>query len=454
MAITKIWPVKSRLDTSLRYIGNPEKTSLRFDMEAMEGVVRYIENDDKTENCVYVEAFNCSKENAFNTMIKTQERFGKRNRKNGVLAYHLVQSFKDFETTPETAHQCGVELVNKLFSDRYETVLATHLDKDNLHNHIIINAVSFIDGKKYRRNFKDYFIDIRKTSDEICRNHCLTVIDKPKNRGMQYAEWKAFNEDKPTIRGQVREELDEIIKSSYTMKDFWRILKEREYVVHRRGENIKYTSVIPPFGKRPVRLDNLGEQYTEKAIFERIKTARNGIRTASPTELPKKKYRYKGSFQNIKHKKLKGFQALYFSYLYLFKKIRRKQTPQRVSFFMREELIKLERYQKQFRYIFSHDIETGEQLQLLQKSQENRIDELVIQRKNLYAERNDENCGQVKEKAAEINKELQNLRTDVKMCKAIFKDAYSIAEKKLQAKELQKQAYREMIKDEHKRRSR
>lgn len=121
---------------------------------------------------------------------------------------------------------------------------------------------------------------------------------------------------------------------------------------------------------------------------------------------------------------------------------------------MREELIKLERYQKQFRYIFSHDIETGEQLQLLQKSQENRIDELVIQRKNLYAERNDENCGQVKEKAAEINKELQNLRTDVKMCKAIFKDAYSIAEKKLQAKELQKQAYREMIKDEHKRRSR
>ena len=75
MAITKIWPVKSRLDTSLRYIGNPEKTSLRFDMEAMEGVVRYIENDDKTEKYVYVEAFNCSNENAFKIMIKTQERF-------------------------------------------------------------------------------------------------------------------------------------------------------------------------------------------------------------------------------------------------------------------------------------------------------------------------------------------------------------------------------------------
>lgn len=452
MAITKIWSVKSRLDTSLNYITNPEKTILKPDIEAIDGVIKYIENRDKTESCAFVRAFNCSSKNAFKNMIETQERFGKTKRKNGVLAYHLVQSFKDFETTPEVAHQCGIELVEKLFSDKYEAVLATHLDKDHLHNHILINAVSFVDGKKYRRNFKDYFIDIRKTSDEICREHCLSVIDKPKNKGMQYAEWKAFNENKPTIRGQMREELDEIIKSSYTMKEFWKILKERGYVVYRKGANIKYTSIIPPFGKRPVRLDNLGEQYTEAAIFERIKTARNGIRTASPAELPKKKYRFKGSFKNMKRKKLKGFQALYFKYLYLFKKIRRKQTPQRVSFFMREELIKLDRYQKQFRFVFSHNIETGAQFQSYQKQQEDKIDELVIRRKNLYAERNDENCEEIKEKVSEVNAELQSLRKDIRMCKAIFKDAYRISEKKLQAELLQ--AEREVSRNEHKRRSR
>ena len=271
MAITKIWSVKSRLDTSLNYITNPEKTNVKPDIDAIEGVIQYIENKDKTEECKYVRAFNCSKDNAFDRMIQTQDSFGKRKRKNGVVAYHLVQSFKEFETTPEIAHQCGIELIEKLFADKYEVVLATHINHNHLHNHILINAVSFKDGKKYRRSFKDYFIDIRKTSDEICREHCLSVIEKPQHRGMHYAEWKALNEGKPTIRGQVREELDEIIKSSYTMQIFWKELKQRGYVVHRKGENIKYTSIIPPFGKRPIRLDKLGAKNLAAIIMALVK---------------------------------------------------------------------------------------------------------------------------------------------------------------------------------------
>lgn len=152
MAITKIWSVKSRLNKCLNYITNPEKTNIQPDIDAIEGVIQYIENKDKTEDCKYVKAFNCSKDNAFDRMIQTQDSFGKRKRKNGVVAYHLVQSFKDFETTPEMAHQCGIELIEKLFADKYEVVLATHTDHKHLHNHILINAVSFKDGKKYRRS--------------------------------------------------------------------------------------------------------------------------------------------------------------------------------------------------------------------------------------------------------------------------------------------------------------
>ena len=117
-------------------------------------------------------------------MIETQEFSGKSGRKNGILAFHLIQSFKDFETTSEAAHKCGKKLVEKLFADKYETVIATHLDHDHLHNHIIINAVSYVDGHKYRNSYKDYFHDIREISDKICVENCLSVIDNPIKAGV------------------------------------------------------------------------------------------------------------------------------------------------------------------------------------------------------------------------------------------------------------------------------
>ena len=454
MAITKIWSVKSRLDISLKYIANPDKTSIQPNIEAVEGVIKYIKNNDKTEQCKYVKAYNCTVDKAFSEMMETQEFFGKAGRKNSVLAYHLVQSFKDFETTPEIAHKCGLELAERLFADKYEVVVATHLDHKHLHNHIIINAVSYLDGYKYRNNFKDYFIDIRGISDQICIENCLSVIEHPKHRGMHYGEWLALKEGRPTIRGSIRRDIDEIIKCSYTMEQFWQNLKKRGFVVHRKGPNIKYTSIIAPNAKRPMRLDNLGEGYSEAEILERIIATRNGIITAAPSEMPKKQYKFRGSLKNVKGKKLKGFMALYFHYLYLFKKIQRKQTPQRVSFFMREEMIKFDRYQKQFKFLFSHDIETGEQLQKYQQSKEAEIDILITQRKKLYDDKTSENCDEVKEKAKAINTELNKLRKEIRLCKAIFKDSYKIAEKKRQAMALQEQADKELMKDEHKRRSR
>ena len=454
MAITKIWSVKSRLDTSLNYISNPDKTSVKPDIDAREGVIKYIKNKDKTEQCKFVSAFGCSEDYAFSDMVATQMMFERNRRKNGVVAYHIVQSFKDFETTPEIAHKCGQELVKRLFEGKYECVLATHLDHAHIHNHIIINATSYFDGTKYKNNFKDYFIDIRGISDQICRENCLSVIDKPKRRGMHYGEWLALKQGRPTIRGTIRRDIDEIIKCSYTMEQFWNNLKKRGFVIHRKGPNIKYTSIIAPNAKRPMRLDNLGKGYSEAEILERIIATRNGIITAAPSEMPKRQYNFKGNIKDVKGKKLKGFVALYFHYLYLFKKIQRKQTPQRVSFFMRDELIKFDRYQKQFKFLFTHNIETGEDLQKYQKDKEAEVEILITRRKKLYEERNDENCDEVKDQAKEINTELNELRKEIRLCKAIFKDSYKIAEKKRQALALQKQAEKEMRENEHKRRSR
>ena len=222
MAITKIWSVKSRLDTTLNYISNPSKTTMQPDIDAREGVIKYIKNEDKTEQCKYVAAYGCSIETPFSDMIETQEQFCRRRRKNEVVAYHIVQSFKKFETTPEIAHKCGKELVERLFQDKYECVIATHLDHDHLHNHIVINSTSYLDGSKYKNTFKDYFVDIRGISDQICIENCLSVIENPQHRGMHYGEWLAEKNGK-SIRQQVREEIDEFIKCSYSMKEFWKI---------------------------------------------------------------------------------------------------------------------------------------------------------------------------------------------------------------------------------------
>lgn len=447
MAITKVYAVRNQLKRAVEYAANDEKTSL-------DNIIEYAANPDKTEQRLFESAINCaSVETAYDEMTATKKKFSKEDK---VLAYHYIQSFKPGEVTPELAHRIGVEFAWECFGDRFEVVIGTHLDKSHLHNHIIVNSVSFSDGGKFRSTPKSYYNEIRKTSDRLCAENELSVIVNPQGRGMHYAEWKALNEGKPTIRGQMREELDEIIKSARSMQGFWKILKERGYVIHRKGENIKHTSIIPPYGKRAVRLDGLGKEYTEDAIRQRIRAERNGIRTITPTQR-KKIYKVKGNIKTYKRKKLKGFQALYFHYLYLFNKIRWKQTPQRVSFFLRDELIKMDRYQKQFRFLYDNGIENTAQLAKLQSSLEVKINDLTEARKPLYDEmRNSDEAEKISEQINAINAELKECRKAVRMCKSISEDAQRIAEKYAGTQELSAQALREKEakQDEHERRSR
>ena len=444
MAITKIYAITKNLWYSVAYASNEKKTGL-------DGVIDYAVNPDKTEQRLFQACINCkSTDTAYAEMQNVKKRWKK---ENGVLGYHFIQSFKPGETTPEQAHQIGIEFAKQCFGDRFQVVIGTHLDKKHLHNHIVVNSVSFFDGKKYHSSPASYYNKIRFNSDKLCEENNLSIIT-PKGRGLHYAEWKAIKEGRPTIRGSIRRDIDEIIKCSYTMEQFWQNLKKRGFIIHRKGPNIKHTSIIAPNAKRPMRLDNLGKGYSEAEILERIIATRNGIITAAPSEMPKRQYKFRGNIKNVKGKKLKGFVALYFHYLYLFKKIQRKQTPQRVSFFMRDEMIRFDRYQKQFKFLFTHNIETGEDLQKYQKDKEAEVEILITRRKKLYEERTDENCDEVKDQAKEINTELNELRKEIRLCKAIFKDSYKIAEKKRQALALQKQAEKEMRENEHKRRSR
>lgn len=445
MAITKIYAIRANLQRTVSYASNEKKTNL-------DNVIEYAVNKSKTEQRLFQDCINCvSIETAYEEMQNTKKRW---NKTDGVLGYHFIQSFKPGEVTPELAHRIGIEFAKECFGDRFQVVIGTHLDKSHLHNHIVVNSVSFMDGGKYHSSPRSYYERIRTVSDRMCRANELSIIEQPQGKGLHYGEWKALKNGKPTIRGQLKAELDEIIKSSYTMKDFWKILKERGYQIKRPQGKYKFPSVIPPYGKYPIRFDRLGKGYTLDDIGQRIIIARNGIRTAAPTQLPKKVYKFRGDIHNVKPKKLKGFIALYFHYLYLFGKIRRKQTPQRVSFFMREELLKLERYQKQFKFLNEHKIETVSELTAYHKAQSDEVDELIIKRKQLYSERTDENCEEIKKQVSEINSALREIRSELRLCKSIYEDAEHIAEKQKQAQKLIQQAEKEVIRDEHKRRSR
>ncbi len=411
MATTRIWSIKGRLDSVINYVTNQEKTDgnryTDTELQALTDVIDYAEDGAKTHNKVYVSGINLSPDIARDQMVMTKLQFGKTDK---ILAYHGYQSFLPGGVTPDMAHEIGIKLAERLWGNRFQVLVTTHLDHEHIHNHFCLNSVSFVDGKKFRGGRKAYWI-MRAESDKICAEYGLSVIKNP-GKGKNYAEWKAEQESRPTVRGQIKDELDEIIKCSYTYEQFWRILKQRGYEVKTTG---KYIALKPAFSQRHIRLKSLGKNYSEEAIRQRIIAARNGIRS-----LDKPIADYNAWLNKYEPTKLHGFKALYYHYLYLFGKIRKKETPQRVSFYMREELIKFERYQKQFHFLIENNIETTEQLIGFKKNTEKNISDLVFQRGKLY----DKNSSKAEIKT--INSKLQKLRKDVRMCNNIFKDIETI----------------------------
>ena len=425
MAATRIWSIKGRLDSVINYVTNPEKTDggryTDTELQALTDVIDYAEDGTKTHNKVYVSGINLSPDIARDQMVMTKLQFGKTDK---ILAYHGYQSFLPGEVTPDMAHEIGVKLAERLWGDRFQVLVTTHLDHEHIHNHFCLNSVSFVDGKKFRGGSKAYWI-MRAESDKICAEYGLSVIENP-GKGKNYAEWKAEQESRPTVRGQIRDELDAIIKCSYTCDQFWKILKQRGYEVRTTG---KYIALKPAYSQRYIRLKSLGEDYSEEAIRQRIIAARNGIRI-----LDKPITDYNAWLKKYEPTKLHGFKALYYHYLYLFGKIRKKETPQRVSFYMRDELVKFERYQKQFHFLIDNDIETTGQLNDIKQNAEDKISELTLKRTKLYSKPD------AKDDIADINIKLKELRAKLRMCNNILKDAEHIQKHYNKALELEEEA--------------
>lgn len=433
MAYDKIIPIKGRLDHCVNYVLNPDKTDLGR-------VLEYIGNADKTitpdGRAVLETAINCQLETAYREMMDTKKRWSKRG---GVLGYHLVHSYAPGEVTPEQAHAIGVEFAQQLLQGKYEVVVSTHLDHDHIHNHILFNSVSCLDGKKYRDNFKAYYGDIRGTSNAVSRKHGLSVI-APEGSGKHYAEWDAQRKGKQTIRGLIKQDIDAVIEQSFTYASFLSGLRKLGYEI-KSGSNIKHTAVKPPGGGFFARLDSLGTGYTEDDIKRRLSATRSGSapKTQAQTQnkLPKR-YTYPRGTVPRKGQKLRGFRALYVHYLFFLGL--QKPGPKRkyIPFSVRKEVTKLHRYKAQFSLLQQYRIETDTQLDMLKDALQAEIDALTGQRKSLYKQsrQGEEVSGQIDA----INTKLRQLRQRIRLCDHIAEDTPRIKAQLQQCEQAEKEA--------------
>lgn len=231
MATTAIWKVQGWLGKILIYAENPEKTDnpayyqyddlSEEDKQGLSDVIDYAMREEATTSSKerFVSGVNCSPNTARDEMIAVKKRYGKND---GIVAFHGYQSFAQDEVTPEIAHEIGVKLANELWGDRFQVIVATHLDKKNhLHNHFVLNSVSYIDGYRYNDCKATYKL-MRDTSDRLCKEYQLSVIENPiGNKSKHYAEWKAENEGTLTWKGIIKNDLDEAIATSVTDKQFF-----------------------------------------------------------------------------------------------------------------------------------------------------------------------------------------------------------------------------------------
>ena len=402
----------------------------------LDNSIRYVLNTDKTQQQRLVAGINCTPENAHKEMMQTKERWDK---KNGVQGYHIIHSFAPGEVTPEQAQELGLEFARRLLGERFEAVVSTHVDHEHIHCHIVFNSVSFMDGKMYRSDFKAYFGDIRGISNDISRENNLSVI-KPKGKGKHYAEWHAEQNGKPTIRSLIRQDLDAAISDGFTLQSVFSVLEKRGYAI-KRGANIKHTAVRPPGGSRFIRLESLGEEYTEEAIRRRLQSE-----PEIKYELkPHKRYTVKSGSAPQQRKKLKGFQALYVRYLYLLglRKTPRYRKP--VSFETRKEVTKLQKYRTHFSILQKYRIEDGEQLSMLSGALQADIDALTDQRRELY--RRKRSGEEVTEEISNINSALRPIRRELRLCRQISETIPQIQEQTEQYRQSMQQGEKTKTKE-------
>ena len=392
--------------------------------EKTEGAVVSISDEGGQVLQQFVSGINCCPGTAVSEMMAVKRRFGK---EGGTTAYHGYQSFAPGEATPEIAHEIAVKLAERLWGEKYQAVVATHLDKANhLHSHFVLNTVSFVDGKKFHRTAQDYR-DMQIASDELCKEYGLSVVKQSEGKSKSYAEWQAEKEGRSTLRGSIRADIGRAIAASTTGRDFIRVMTKMGYEFKTRakdGQPLKYPALKPPGAKGYFRFHKLGAGYNPDEIKKRIlQNIQKQIPFPEAEHRPLCWYRLRGK----PRKRFTGLQALYFRYCYELHIIqKRPASVKKVSCQLREDIAKLEQLDRETFFLARERITTMEQLSSRIEVAKSGIEALTVQRQELRKELRrltrkgdqqvtDEVRGQIRQLSRRIKKQ----RSEVALCEGI-----------------------------------
>lgn len=245
----------------------------------MSKAIAYILNPEKTDEKLLVSSYGCASETAaqeFEWTRKIAEQKGMNPVR--IIARHVIQSFEVGEVTPEIAHEIGKQFADEILGGKYEYVLTTHIDKDHVHNHLIFNAVDFVDYHAYK-SYKRIYYDMREVSDRLCKENGLSVIPPSQNKGMGYKEYTEAKRG-TSWKQKLKQTIDRLVITAKDYDDFLRLMQEAGYEI-KTG---KYISFRAEGQERFTRSKTIGENYTEERIKERIagRTPRRNRRQTVP----------------------------------------------------------------------------------------------------------------------------------------------------------------------------
>ena len=459
MAVTKIWTIHegSNIKQVLDYAANEGKTVLNIQVETdetydlqerqqfqdvidhtmtgyqdenddMANVLDYAARSTKTEQKKYVSAINCSPERARDQMMLTKTHYHK---KNGILLWHGYQSFKPGEVTPEEAHKIGMELAQNLWGEDYEILVCTHLDREHIHNHFVVNSVSFRTGKKLDVRWKD----MARESDRLCKEYEKSVIENPQVKGKHYAEYQAEQEGRPTWTTAIKQDIDECILQSRNMQEFLKNLKSRGYTIKAGA---KYFTLKPPGKERFVRIDRrLGEAYSLLGIENQIEENVKSGRYRMPEEkMARKIYTSRPRYT------VTGYKALYIRYSYMLGVFPGKHmTAKQVNYLYREDLTRMHKIRKETQFICRNKIETLHDLtdvefelqQDLKRYQDEKT--YVVNRLRSASGADKDALG---EKKTYLSEKIKDCRRKLYWCKDIKENSRNMQEKIEKVREMER----------------
>ena len=467
MATTKLWSrsasnnrgAGSIIQDTVNYVVNEDKTKnieivladddFVKDSDTINSVLKYVVNEKKTKiekdsfnklEELYVSSLNCDVNNVDEEFMLVKNYWAKSDK---ILLWHGVQSFTPGEVDPNTAHEIGIKLANRMWGDNFQIVVTTHCDKAHIHNHFVFNSVSFVDGKKYHYSKKEIY-RLRKESDRLCNEYNLSVIQHTDSRADSYYDWLNSGKGK-TVRALIKEDLDLAIENSNTLREVYVFLETQlGYEVNRTH---KYTTLRPPKSTKAFRVDNLDKHsrnpnhknmYTEEAIVQRLTgTVKNKPILKSNSNFSYKDVKYTFS-NNDKMDAVdfvfgKSIRNTYWHYHYLLNNMKELRTQYPKSHFeiRKQAQKKLHKYNERVEFLTKNHIETVEELNDHKNNLCNIVNYLKDNRNSLredlwYA--NQDKQETIALQIESINNELKIYEKDYRICNEVLNEYFTLSE--------------------------